>query len=579
MITEFGVRSVCAGMIAIVIAGTLPAQTLELPPRPKSALGGREFARGLATLSLADREAAVDQAFAQGNIPDFLRKLEPVTVRNEADSATYYVTRDYLAVGSDADFVRMPLSPTTAQKLADRLGGMLPTSKMVDDIYAQATVKLAPTPIPPSPAMTTMAVFLDHNDLIQTQRGDQPLTALVAGHKKDVVITPKIFSSGDRVAIYGWHKPDGKPIQPLYTGHRASWVDYSHGVRLVSRAMTVNGKALSADVILGDPRLAPLLSREGPLRQTRYSSSARANDVSRPPVLTADHEASEEMAILPGVRVVINRPKPQPDGPVHLIFYALPNGNTIEQTIGKMPAAGEDWRYGIQHIGAQTRFLRAAMPDRAIVVAYLENELKSWPAWRKAHGDAPIAEILDTVIKRAGGPNTRVALAGHSGGGSLICGYMNTVARIPDRIERIAFLDANYAYDTALYLDKLVDWLKASDRHFLSVLAYDDARAILNGKSFVSESGGTWGRSHLMVRDLGARFTLTPKHTSEMQRFDGLARRIEFRLIENPDRKIFHTVLVEKNGFIESMVSGTGLAGKDYVFFGEPAYSRFVLGR
>ena len=55
-----------------------------------------------------------------------------------------------------------------------------------------------------------------------------------------------------KVAIYGWHKPDGKPIQPLYTGHTASWVDYSHGIRLVSRRMTVNGEAKTIDEVLAD---------------------------------------------------------------------------------------------------------------------------------------------------------------------------------------------------------------------------------------------------------------------------------------------------------------------------------------
>ena len=44
--------------------------------------------------------------------------------------------------------------------------------------------------------------------------------------------------------------------------------------------------------------------------------------------------------------------------PVGLALYALPNGNTIEQTVGKILEPGDDWHYDIQHIGAQTRFLR-----------------------------------------------------------------------------------------------------------------------------------------------------------------------------------------------------------------------------
>ncbi len=92
----------------------------------------------------------------------------------------------------------------------------------------------------------------------------------MAGHKKDVVIANRLFKTRGKVAIYGWHKPDGKPIQPLYTGHAASHVDYSHGIRLVSRRMMVNGVATTIEEVLADPAAAPLLSNEGPMPQTRY---------------------------------------------------------------------------------------------------------------------------------------------------------------------------------------------------------------------------------------------------------------------------------------------------------------------
>ncbi|MCK7541677.1 MAG: hypothetical protein MZV63_67720 [Marinilabiliales bacterium] len=62
----------------------------------------------------------------------------------------------------------------------------------------------------------------------------------------------------------------------------------------------------------------------------------------------------------PGTRILINAPlNGFGDGDrVLLILYALPNGNTIEQTFGKKLHAGDDWHFDIQHIGAQTRFLR-----------------------------------------------------------------------------------------------------------------------------------------------------------------------------------------------------------------------------
>ena len=84
-----------------------------------------------------------------------------------------------------------------------------------------------------------------------------------------------------------------------------------------------------------------------------------------------------------GTRVLVNAPLEgfNAGNRVLLVFYALPNGNTIEQTFGKKTKEGDDWHFDIQHIGAQTRFLRGVISDRTLVVAYLENTMKSWPAW------------------------------------------------------------------------------------------------------------------------------------------------------------------------------------------------------
>jgi len=62
---------------------------------------------------------------------------------------------------------------------------------------------------------------------------------------------PKI----NRVAIYGWHKMDGIPIQPLYTGHINWYVDYSHGIRLVYRTIYVNKKPMDYIDVLKDTTL------------------------------------------------------------------------------------------------------------------------------------------------------------------------------------------------------------------------------------------------------------------------------------------------------------------------------------
>ena len=46
------------------------------------------------------------------------------------------------AVGSDEDFFRIPLTPGTAQRVADLTGTSLPTPAIVDAIWEAAEVRL-----------------------------------------------------------------------------------------------------------------------------------------------------------------------------------------------------------------------------------------------------------------------------------------------------------------------------------------------------------------------------------------------------------------------------------------------------
>ena len=87
---------------------------------------------------------------------------------------------------------------------------------------------------------------------------------LVAGHKKDLVLTRKMQGRPDRVAIYGWHRLSGEPLQPVNTVHVDWYADYSHGVRLVwDGAYRWRGSGIAET--LADPQPASLLSDEGPL--------------------------------------------------------------------------------------------------------------------------------------------------------------------------------------------------------------------------------------------------------------------------------------------------------------------------
>jgi hypothetical protein len=72
-------------------------------------------------------------------------------------------------------------------------------------------------------------------------------------------------SNPGRVAIYGWHRSKNDPIQPVSTVHGASYADYSHGIRLVSRTAYVNGKPVDIDDLLSSDRYAYLLNADGPM--------------------------------------------------------------------------------------------------------------------------------------------------------------------------------------------------------------------------------------------------------------------------------------------------------------------------
>jgi hypothetical protein len=259
------------------------AQTLALPPRPAGALSRDEIIRIITPLPRDAREDSLFRYIMGGNVPDFMRKLVPVTssayIGGTLHSVTYHVAPDYFAVGSDAGYFLIPMTPLLAQRLADNLKCTLPTRKMVNDIYQAAALKIAPAPISPSAEMITVPVFVRHDSLVWTQRAAQlasyPPGTLVGGTKKDVVVSNKIrneLKAGvpKPVVIYGWHQLNGLAIQPIYNGHGETYADYSHGIRLVQEAVQLNGSPTTISSILKNDTLAGILSDEGPIQRPRY---------------------------------------------------------------------------------------------------------------------------------------------------------------------------------------------------------------------------------------------------------------------------------------------------------------------
>jgi hypothetical protein len=249
---------------------TMPIRHLNFPPSKPDAETGSAFMKRIASLPLAEREEEIFQAISSGNIPDFLRNT--ITLEGEfADSAgalhqvVYEALPDYLAVGSNLDYCRIPMNPFTAQNLAFQFGASLITAKLSDHIYSLAKIKLAPfNYIPAGNANELVSKFEEHNAQIELQlmeSGGKP-GQLVAGIKKDVILSSRNANQPDKVVIYGWHKPDEKPIQPVYSGHVYWYVDYSHGIRLINNQVLIDGKRCLLTDILKDPLLYKIFSNE-----------------------------------------------------------------------------------------------------------------------------------------------------------------------------------------------------------------------------------------------------------------------------------------------------------------------------
>lgn len=178
--------------------------------------------------------------------------LVPVTVRGPADTQiTYYVMPDFITI----DGIRVPMAGKTAQRIADHLGMNLPTSKMAEQIWEAADVKIRPTPLSASGyqgrdkyyspeevvrgRISASEAAEAYSQKIQEMLEEKGGGRLVAGHMKSL-----IAPEGDpkKLGLYGWFDPEtGEPLEPsIQTGHDTSvHSEYGAGTRLVGNQVTI----------------------------------------------------------------------------------------------------------------------------------------------------------------------------------------------------------------------------------------------------------------------------------------------------------------------------------------------------
>lgn len=129
-----------------------------------------------------------------------------------------------------------PIGIGQAEEFARSLSCELPTPELVDAIWRAADLKLEPIARSVDnglldgwgTSMSTLATFNDQAARIEAQIAGREYR-LLAGMCKDVVV------HDGKLGLYGWHKLDGRVVQPFFAGHVRGWIDYSQGLRLVRR--------------------------------------------------------------------------------------------------------------------------------------------------------------------------------------------------------------------------------------------------------------------------------------------------------------------------------------------------------
>jgi hypothetical protein len=262
---------------------------LNVPERSKDARPASKIVEQLIKEKkgyLEERENILLEEYLSGNIPHFLRTMQPVPFKNNGSTVVVYCLPDYLCLGSDDDFVHTPMSPVLAQKIADAWGLQMPTIDMVDAVRRESQVKLdfrAMTPtggFPRDESMMYTERWPIHTAWFKTDMVAHTgrLGQLVSGHKKDLVVHPWLLKDRfHHCGIHGAYFGNDIPIHNFeynQTAHELMYKDYSHGARLFWPMVYVTNEGGAAEA--GYTIAERVMSEEyKPLSQQRFVAEPR----------------------------------------------------------------------------------------------------------------------------------------------------------------------------------------------------------------------------------------------------------------------------------------------------------------
>lgn len=233
----------------------VPSAALPAPALDTSGLAGV-----FVGMSEADYLRAVEASLLAGAVPA-AQGWRPVQTQANGHTGVFYVQALPLVIGTDAEVFHAALPVAIAQRVADRLGAMLPTRRMVDLIHAQATARV-PFRAYGSNHSAVSTLVASSRD-IELRRAGR--TGLVSDYGKDYVLTNQRRGHPGKIAIYGAWDAAGARVQGLAVPHSVGYFDYSQHARMVRRDGLVDGRSVILADALANPATAPLFSDEGPI--------------------------------------------------------------------------------------------------------------------------------------------------------------------------------------------------------------------------------------------------------------------------------------------------------------------------
>lgn len=149
----------------------------------------------------------------------------PVWVTVEWDGLLLQVGAHALRARVGDALLRLPVTYAETLAICKKLGFCPPTSAISDAVWSAATVRVAPVPLgdwstpekvkESSKKMTRLGNCKAHNDNIDGAIPDGREAELCATEGKDWILSKRNLTAPRAATTYGWHQPNGKPIQGL----------------------------------------------------------------------------------------------------------------------------------------------------------------------------------------------------------------------------------------------------------------------------------------------------------------------------------------------------------------------------